>query len=242
MIWENDYLILAAAYQTPKPHKHLGLHLLFALDGRLDCLVEGRQISCAGICIDSNILHTARAEQREKRELVVLIEKTSLLAQQVRNCFLWTGEEYRRFSALPEEFVDQIRLCYRNGDENEMMQTIRTLGSRWNQRSGITDERILAVLKEIRAQQTIDQDIYKTLCQIACLSQSRLSHLFKAQVGVSLAGYLTWTKLEKACMLVQSGEKLTSAAVSAGFSSPSHLSATFQRMFGISCSDLFRSL
>lgn len=279
MIRGKEYLIFTAAYQTPKPHRHLGLHLLFALEGALDCRVEGQEIACAGICIDSNVCHTAQVPGKPGRALVVLVERTSLMAHQIRRQFLWTGHGYRDFAVLPQEFIERVRKaselpncedvadapgipeympparrrdfcgkpeCARqadlNGkDEAGVSQIIRTLGGRCEPETEISDQRILAVLAQIQAQQAIDGDIYKELSRTACLSQSRLSHLFKEQVGVSLAGYLTWAKLEKACMLIQAGERMTDAAVNAGFSSSSHLSATFRRMFGITCSEFLNS-
>lgn len=241
MIHERDYLILSAAYGTPNPHSHLALHLLFAGEGKLNCLIGGENVCCGGVCIDSGVEHTASAAGHGD-VLAVLVETTSVLAGQIRNEFL-KGEGLRRgFCVLPEDFTAKVRRAYRSRETDALETLIRTLDGRCPKPCGIEDERILNALKYIRDQKQIDGAIYGDLSRITCLSQSRLSHLFKEQAGVSLAAYLTWAKLEKACRLIQAGETMTRAAADAGFSSSSHLSSTFRRMFGISCSDFLHSL
>lgn len=49
-------------------------------------------------------------------------------------------------------------------------------------------------------------------------------------------------KMKKAAEHIACGCSLTDAAIRAGFDSPSHLSATVKRMFGISLSDVKRSM
>ncbi|NQX46577.1 helix-turn-helix transcriptional regulator [Paenibacillus tritici] len=54
------------------------------------------------------------------------------------------------------------------------------------------------------------------------LSNSRLSHLFKENTGISLSGYMVLHKLQKATYLIFEGLSITDAAMAAGFDSPSH--------------------
>ena len=68
----------------------------------------------------------------------------------------------------------------------------------------------------------------------ACLSQSRLSHLFKESVGISLHRYLAWEKMRKGYVNYRKYGSITEAAMRAGFDSPSHFAATCKRMFGLS--------
>jgi AraC-like DNA-binding protein len=72
------------------------------------------------------------------------------------------------------------------------------------------------------------------------LSPSRLAHIFKEEVGVPVRRYVLWTKMRRALDLAISGESLTSAALSAGFSDSAHLSRTVRSMMGIAPEYLFR--
>ena len=73
------------------------------------------------------------------------------------------------------------------------------------------------------------------------LSQSRLIHLFKDQVGIPFRRYLLWLRLVEAIVLVLDGVSLTTAAHTAGFADSAHLSRTFKRMFGVTPSYILKN-
>jgi AraC-like DNA-binding protein len=71
------------------------------------------------------------------------------------------------------------------------------------------------------------------LAAIAGLSESRLVHAFTASLGTSLKTYLLWLKLQRAAIAIVAGERLTEAALRAGFADAAHMTRTFRRMFGV---------
>ncbi|MCP4417164.1 MAG: AraC family transcriptional regulator, partial [Chloroflexi bacterium] len=73
------------------------------------------------------------------------------------------------------------------------------------------------------------------------LSESRLAHLFKAQMHISIRRYLLWLRLMDAIENIMTGKPFTAAAHEAGFADSAHLSRTFRRMFGLTLSDLFKN-
>ena len=84
-------------------------------------------------------------------------------------------------------------------------------------------------------------DIMKKLCDISCLSQSRLSHLFTQNMGMSLHRYLSFDKMRKGYTNFLSTGNITQAALDSGFDTPSHFAATCKRMFGLSFSEFQKS-
>ena len=88
----------------------------------------------------------------------------------------------------------------------------------------------------------IGAGVMDELASRECLSKSRLSHLFTQEMGISLHRYLAFCKMAKASASIAGGASLTDAAIRAGFDSSSHLSATMRRMFGISLTDVMRSM
>ena len=72
----------------------------------------------------------------------------------------------------------------------------------------------------------------------AHLSTSRFLHLFAAQSGTSFRRYRLWARVLSVGRAVSKGADLTTAAMAAGFASPSHLTDTFHTMFGLSPSRL----
>ena len=68
---------------------------------------------------------------------------------------------------------------------------------------------------------------------IACLSESRFSHLFVEQTGLAFRTFVLWRRLMLAVEHRTTGESLTEAAHQAGFADSAHFSRTFLRMFGV---------
>ena len=70
------------------------------------------------------------------------------------------------------------------------------------------------------------------LARIAYLSESRLQHVFREQVGVPIRRYLLWHRYLTALSLLADGFPVTDAAHAAGFADGAHLSRTAVRMNG----------
>lgn len=64
------------------------------------------------------------------------------------------------------------------------------------------------------------------------LSESRLSHLFAQDLGITFRAYVRWLRLLRATAAVAQGRSLTEAAHLAGFTDSSHLTRTCRRTFG----------
>ena len=71
---------------------------------------------------------------------------------------------------------------------------------------------------------------------IACLSETRFSHLFVEEIGLPFRTYVLWLKLSTAVSRIAAGRSLTEAAHHAGFADSAHFSRTFLRMFGLPAS------
>ena len=72
------------------------------------------------------------------------------------------------------------------------------------------------------------------------LSPSRLRHLFVEQTGLAFKTYVLWLRLVKALEVYATGQALTEAAHSAGFSDSAHFSRVFRRTFGLPATTLTR--
>lgn len=74
------------------------------------------------------------------------------------------------------------------------------------------------------------------------LSESRLAHLFKAEVGISMKQYLVWSKLKRATQKVLNGEaNFYEAAFQVGFYDQAHLSKAFKKYLGVNPSTHYNS-
>lgn len=92
------------------------------------------------------------------------------------------------------------------------------------------DHRVLKVLQAI--QENPNQSI-EELAQLACLSSSRLSHLFKAATGSSLKRFLSDRQLEAAADLLQSTNlRVKEVSFYIGFSHEPSFVRAFRNKFG----------
>ncbi|MDV6235468.1 AraC family transcriptional regulator [Leptospira ellisii] len=65
------------------------------------------------------------------------------------------------------------------------------------------------------------------------LSESRLMHLFKEEVGIPMRKYIQWLRIKACVSYLAQGHSLTAASHEAGFSDQAHMSRTFREMFGL---------
>ena len=94
------------------------------------------------------------------------------------------------------------------------------------------DKRVEAVLDFIS--ENIHTPINtKTLTQIAFLSESRLLHLFKQEMGLPIRNYILWYRLQVAFKYILKTKSLTEAAYFAGFADQAHMTRTCVKMMGL---------
>lgn len=73
----------------------------------------------------------------------------------------------------------------------------------------------------------------ESLARQVGVSPSRLQHLFKEVSGTTLRRYRLWAKLQRAVAGLALGQRLTDAALEAGFTDSSHLSRSVRDLFGL---------
>ncbi len=78
----------------------------------------------------------------------------------------------------------------------------------------------------------------KDIADSVFISESRLIHLFKQQVGIPIRKYILWLQLVKALQYSLKNNNITQAAIAAGFSDAPHFNKTLKRMFGLNLTNL----
>lgn len=108
------------------------------------------------------------------------------------------------------------------------------------QRSIPKEERISKVVNYIHEHihEKLSTEILK---RAALLSESRLLHLFKEEMGLPIRNYILWYRLKVALDQVMNGASLTEAAHRAGFSDQPHFTRTCLKMVGVPPSTLVKN-
>ena len=233
-VFGYDHIMMRAEYRTPDPHSHLAVHFIAGLDGPVHCVVSGDSFDADAVFIASDVVHTAYAETGDM--LVFLFDTAGSIAEEVQKQYLCG----RPYFCGDKETVEKLREIWKNNPPAQADSLITQLLGLDTVGNTLRDERISQVLEYLRSLDEVPEDITAQLCAKVCLSPSRLSHLFKENVGISLHRYLAMDKMRKGYIHFQKYGNITEASMRAGFDSPSHFAATCKRMFGISFSEFVK--
>ena len=81
----------------------------------------------------------------------------------------------------------------------------------------------------------------KKLSEVAFLSESRLLHLFKENMGLPIRNYILWFRLKVVVKQILKGNSLTKSAYEAGFSDQAHMTRTCVNMIGVAPSTISKN-
>lgn len=233
-VFGYDHIMMRAEYRTPDPHSHLAVQFIAGLDGPVHCVVSGDSFDADAVFIASDVVHTAYAETGDM--LVFLFDTAGSIAEEAQKQYLCG----RPYFCGDKETVEKLREIWKNNPPAQADSLITQLLGLDTVGNTLRDERISQVLEYLRSLDEVPEDITAQLCAKVCLFPSRLSHLFKENVGISLHRYLAMDKMRKGYIHFQKYGNITEASMRAGFDSPSHFAATCKRMFGISFSEFVK--
>jgi len=204
-------------YETTQ-HSHFYVEVAFALSGHLSIKTGGKEYkNVKSIIINSNQTHSFDCLNGECQ--LYFFDPTGLIGRQLLEAYL---PDYKEILVDDLPSLDSF-FKYYLPENNEQ----RLMGSK-------IEERIGLCLKWIERNFLMEDINVAKVSEIALLSDSRLAHIFKEQIGVSVHQYILWKKMDEAILLSQKGLSLTNCAHSLGFTDSSHFNRTFKKMFGTS--------
>lgn len=236
-LWAFDVLRASGTRPSTGAHAHHALQFTFSVGGDFTFGVGSGTVAGPAVLIAPDVPHVYTAEGR--------------------NVILFVDPESRLGTALLRDLAGRP---YSRPDAGRFADTIPDLARIWtgprpdDAALARLGRGILARLADVAAEVAIDARLLRVLdllktdleghatartaATIACLSESRFSHLFVEQVGLQFRTYVLWRRLSIAVDRMAAGASLTSAAHEAGFADSAHFSRTFLRMFGIPASVL----
>jgi AraC-like DNA-binding protein len=231
-LWPTEFLMFTDTL-VATPHQHSALQLSVGLDERPRVQLDGVWQYAGGALVDTDVLHGFRCEGR--LTAIGWIEGESRIGQQLRERVL-AGRPY---ALLDETLCARLATAVRpilgakiSCDEAHTLWW-RALGELavGLDPEPTLDRRIALVLEHLRKTPSPPPSI-GDLARIAYLSESRLQHVFREQVGVPIRRYLLWHRYLTALSLLSDGSSVTEAAHAAGFADSAHLTRTAVQMNG----------
>ncbi len=218
MLYDYYAVIVSDSLNTER-HAHIAHQITYSLDARpfrID--INDHVESTSAIFIPSQVNHK------------FLDEKGKFLSILIDNESIFNGEEIsvklRSVEKIPKE-----------------AEEIETLLKKLGLMNASQDSRIVETLGLINKAENLEDIRLVDISQNVGLSESRLLHLFKSEVGVPFRKYILWKKLRKAISEFSTidGRSLTDIALASGFSDSAHLSKVVKASFGLSPSEILKN-
>ncbi|MDR0269424.1 AraC family transcriptional regulator [Paenibacillus sp.] len=216
-------------------HNHYYIQLTVGLEQNVAITIEGQPMQVPGCILQSNVTHQLQGHRQWQWYLLInpqstfgeLVKRTYLKDSSV---FVLDKNQAKELQQLAAERLfsvnDQVEY------DTAMQLCMQILRINENSQKTSLDDRIREVLHTIDTYPPYQLTV-KDLSQRMYISESRLSHIFKNKVGISLASYLVHHKLETAFQAIFNGKSMTEAAIEAGFNSSSHFSRTVKDKLGM---------
>ncbi len=237
-VWNGMSLFWGTSFNTD-PHFHNTLQLVFDIENQFllrDVKNPWRKFKSA--LIGENHVH--QLDSNGGIQLFIYLDKDTRYAQSLKDKYLTdqliAGLNDFKIENLQTDYFKKL-LISRDcqvifsacGQILESLVEIKV--------SNQVDPRVLMAINYIEAA-SVKQFKVKDIAQEVCLSESRLRHLFKDQVGQPIQSFVLWRRLVKSLSPVLKGVKMTEAALSSGFYDHAHMTRTYQNILGAAPSQL----
>lgn len=234
IVFQKSYIVLIPSFDKTATHKHPFMHLFFGKNG---CKITADKKELQGniILLNSNVKHTVN--ENNGCDFFLLIDPTSTIAEKILDKYM-SGSFYYSITGN----ILNISKNIKNLSDQEIVKVVENVllnvGISTEEVS-TKDERIEQIIGKIISGEWLNYSV-KKIAELVFLSESRLTHLFKEEVGISLKSYILIRRMEHAYRLVSSGGKVTQAALESGFASSAHLAYTCKNLTGVSITDVLK--
>lgn len=235
ILFQESYIVIVPSFDKTETHKHPFMHLFV---GQNECKIKTDKKELQGniILIDSNVRHAVGDDSN--CDFFLLIDPTSAIAEQILDKYIVDGA-YHSITLKSANIIKDVNELTDEETIKVVEDILFDMGISTDNVL-IRDERIEQIISRIISGEWIDYSV-KKIAEMVFLSESRLTHLFKEQVGISLKSYILIRRMEKAYKFVTAGGKVTLAAMESGFASSAHLAYSCKTLTGISITEVLRN-
>ena len=245
--WPSHLLFLGRCPAAVNVEIHYALQIIINRKGLFQVRTDGSpSVECGGAIVGSGIPHQLLSPPDAHSCVHLWIDHESDIAKTIAKKHLGEGN----ITILDGDLLKRLRGCIEPpgnflgscGQAHGVLEKIVSdLDGYPKQSVEAVDPRIEAAMDFLKEKYLARKVVLADLARHACLSESRLRHLFIEQLGMPIRRYVLWLRLMTAVQFAVQGESLTEAAHSSGFSDSPHLCRTFRRMYGIKLSVLVKN-
>lgn len=218
------------------PHRHIAAQIVISLEHKLSVKLSPKTAfhQCDAVLVPPNVAHHIAGPG--PMSLMIWLDPATPGARAMRQHSeadiipVSHGDARFLFKQI-EELCSTLKT---NSDAKELIGIVIQSLLPDSQAIKPLDERILFILSEMKCHSLLR--ISHPLSELArgvSLSESRLRHLFRRELGVPLQQYWVGYRLLTAIRQMKDENSLTEVAYNAGFSDLAHFSRAFRASFGI---------
>ena len=230
-IENRDTLALLARKIPVEMHAHHAVQLVVSLNESYPANLGGEEFAAVrGFLIDRDVPHACRSENADL--LVTSVDAETDKGKCLRRIL---GDNKFRLieDVLPVKTIEDFSVSFRKNENFDHSALLAMLVENGGAAALKSDSRIVQAIDFIGDNIETDFRISGIAASVH-LSESRLRHLFRERVGISISSYVLWTRMKLALREMLAGKtSLADAAHAAGFSDHAHFTRNFRRMFGV---------
>lgn len=243
MIFFKDDICIYAGGLNPVLHAHHALEISIGINAPLNVWINKRAPFETKACIIlPNQNHKIYIDPEQGEKITILLDADLPLTKAIIHGPLKKSKEYYNpdYSSLVP-YINRIYFERRVNQQDLELNIFRILNELFlclfpdckDNHNNKIDQRVTEVLTFIH--ENIDNKNLKfsDIAEKVKLSESRLAHLFKNEIGIPYRKYILWTRLKIAVTEILKNGSITSASHTAGFSDASHFSNVYLKMFGL---------
>jgi len=231
----SNHILIHTGYDNPVMHSHMAAHIIISMGDQMRVIANGAEYKCYGVTVPSGVSHMV--DTYGKAALVFLYDCTTDIASQIQSTRCLSEESCWKIAAFYADFEQECTTENYDRFEKNVLTQLGFTGTT----PCVTAERIISAMKYIRSMFS-EKLSCQEVADIANLSQSRFSHLFKKQVGMTFAAYVIYQRILHVYSQAIHGKAITMAALEAGFSSSAHFADVNRRLFGLPASAITHDL
>ncbi|WP_461612644.1 helix-turn-helix domain-containing protein [Clostridium sp. Marseille-QA1073] len=235
IFYSDDHISFITNKIDASLHIHNSIQITVSIEEKFSVKIKNNIINESGIIINSNVSHELFG--KDGWQIYFLINPESIFGEKIKRMYM----KNKDFYIIPEDATEAIRELVKEkhiaidnkAKYNKFISEIYSILSLENYTiNHLLDERVDKVLKYI-ANNNLTEVSLESLSKSVFLSESRLSHLFKENIGISISSYILNYKVRKAFKLIFEGQSITTSALEAGFYSSSHLTNVCKEKLGM---------
>lgn len=232
-VWNGISMFWGTSFHT-NPHLHNTLQLVFDIDKTFKL----KDVTMDWLPFKAAIIKAGHMHQLDSCgsiQLFIYLDADSEYAKALTEKYLQEkgiatlGDAVLR--KLSNDFFKKLLVT---GDCSSLLVGCKTIFEQLItlEEPGVVDSRITQALDFI-SQSQHKQFKVKDVADHVCLSESRLRHLFKAQVGQPIQNFILWMKVVDSLNMVLQGKQVSQSAIDAGFWDGAHMTRSYREMLGI---------